>query len=236
MAISASGTVVQDSGTGKATLSINPAAVGNAVLFSAVIGSASISAASLSGGNCSWTRIVAPISDSTMGVNVDLWLGVATATGAQNVTVTGTSSIAATGNQLTAQQYTAGLGATTVWAVDNGQASGIDFTGTATALALPSLTPTTAGVALYHGLVVPQFNGSGGTTTGGYVWQSDNFTDRLVYNLAAPSPAVGVGATQDNGGGRYVSVAALLTASLPVLAGPPTSRIVRQAVRRAAYI
>lgn len=233
MAISNVGTFVQAGSVGQSTLSVTPGAVGNAILFGTVISSSTVSAASVTGGSCTWTRIVSPITDTTMAATVDLWLGTATATTTANITVTGTSSISALNNQLTAQEYTAGLGSTTVWAVDNGQASGFDITTSSTTLTFPSLTPTGSG-RLYHGFCVPQNNGAIPANSGGLVWQKDSFTDPVVYNLSISAATAPTGATQSPTG-NYVSVAAVLTAALPSTSSPRRLAVFQAAKRASSY-
>lgn len=232
MPITADGTLVQAGSTGQSTLSVTPAAVGNAILFGTVISSPTVSVSTVTGGSCTWSRIVSPVTDTTMAATIDLWLGTATATATANIVVTGTASIAALNNQLTAQGFSSGLGSTTVWAVDNGQASGADVTTSSTTLTYPSLTPTGSG-RLYFGFCVPQNNGAVPANAGGLVWQQDSFTDPVVYNLSVSAATAPTGATQSPTG-HYVSVAAVLTAALPSTSSPRRLAAF-QAAKRASF-
>lgn len=232
MAISAVGTFKQAyNGAGVSALGVTATTLGNAIICATQTASGTNFATGLSGGGCSsWLHLGSSAFDTSIPGSMDLWLGVVTATGSPTVSVAWNAS-PSTGSEIVAQEFTAGLGASTVWAVDNSQTGQIDNASSAT-ITFPTLVPTGSG-RLYVGLGMP-FNSATAGSTSGYTYViSSGFTSAFIYNPsvgASTSPTAG-----ESPAGRSLAAAALLTASLPATVIPQRPLVVGQAVARAAF-
>ena len=97
-----------------------------------------------------------------MGGDEELWFGKVTTTGASTITFGWSSSVASDSNEYGAQEFSAGLGASTVWALDK---TGTLNGASSTSVPFPSLTPS-AGGELYFGYSLVANNAAAGTTVG----------------------------------------------------------------------
>jgi len=139
--ITAVGGLADVVGTGASSLPVTPRSLGDALVLTVKVSSASSHVASVSGGGAaSWSKLVGFASSSS--TDMEIWLGTVTTPGGASITVAYSSSVATRSVELTAQEFTAGLGAATVWAKDS--AGGQDNTSSVT-IASPALTPTATG-------------------------------------------------------------------------------------------
>jgi hypothetical protein len=154
------------------------------------------------GGVTTWTRAVQ--FSGSVGADEEIWYGTITTTGSSTITFTWSNSGHTT--DYGAQEFSAGLGPSTVWSVDksatlNG-ASGKN-------VLFPSLTPTGTG-ELYFGYTVPNNDAVAGSTPGfAYaVSPEDNIAayDTAVSGAVAPTASQSPASTSS-------SLAVLLTAS-----------------------
>jgi hypothetical protein len=215
-------------GTGVTTLSINPTAVGNGVALYVKIPDAVSHVTSVIGGNCAWTGPIAGPTVDTSGTphTHETWLGTASATGAQTVTV---ANSAASAMDLDAQQANSGLGATTVWARD-GAALTFKNNASSTTITYPTGTPTTSAWYVGHGRT-PSGAGLSGATSG-YVYTTDANGNQFINHPSVSGATAPTGTS--SGATTSFCMGVLIVASLPASGatrpGPPS---VDQAVNRA---
>jgi hypothetical protein len=183
------------------TMSITPSAIGSSVFILATISaSATITATAVTGGSCvgldggaSWTLIPRTTIGGTNINSTKLWLGVASSLSAANISITWQAG--ASFPCTTAQQFASdrGMGAGTPWLIAD---SDLLHNSAGATLAFPSIDSSAAG-QLYCAYGQTSTAGSSttaGSTTGGWVWQTDGYGGQLVYNpsigpagVAAPS-------------------------------------------------
>ncbi len=195
--------------TGQTTVAVNPTGVGDAVVLGIRITSASVTVSSISGGGAgsSWTKLQ---SDNSDGVHdVELWLGTVATAGAANATITYSSAIGATPVEIVGQEFSSGLGASTVWARDT---SGTSVNASSTTVTYPPLTP--AGThELYAGYAVVVNVGAAGSTAG-YTYNLTTTNNNIfAYNTnigAATAPTA-----SQNIAGTSIAEGALITATAP---------------------
>lgn len=205
--------------TGNLAVSVSPTTLGNCLVLYTLISTQTLTIASVSGGGAaSWTAVETPFVNATVNSTFQMWLGAGiTSTGASTITITGSGSLASITTDLSAQEFTAGLGAGTVWAVKS--TNSIVNAGSSN-ITYPSLTAT--GGELYVG----ENGGSQGAaaTTGapaGYVFIQNNFPSRQVCYNANCSAGANQPTSTITGGPTTGSAAlgALITAT----AGAATS-------------
>jgi hypothetical protein len=216
MAITAVGSFYNTGGTGVNTLPVTTVNIGDVMMFSTSILDTVITSTGVSGGNVTgWTRIVSPIADNTASFTSDLWMGKVSTVGTATITTTWSGDVTGQALILDAQQFTAGLGAATVWAVDGVQAAG-QVNASSTTVAYPPLTASGGG-RLYYGYAVSSGSGSAGSTPG-FSYGVDLFACVATWNVAV-SGAVSPTATQSSAA-TSDAVAAILTATSPALSPP----------------
>lgn len=221
MTISTVGTLVNSSvTTGQATVPLTTVNVGDLVVVDVVIfGNITINA--VTGGNTSWGSTFGPGYNATLNVTAVQMIGVTTAAGAANITLTFSASIGTTKVQRTITQLTAGLGAGTHWYWDFGsQANAASTTLTyptgmlATPLGLgyPPSAPT--GPFAYVGYGIGGATGSAGATAG-FSYTVDANSGVLAVNTAVtqgtiPAPTASLASSTVS-----VALGALIMAVLP---------------------
>jgi hypothetical protein len=210
----------QAAATTTSTLSINPTAVGNLMVLWAVIASTTISASSVSGGNCTWNAITGATSSGTGRNFVKMFWGKATSTGAANATITWSASATGLFPCTTAQQWTCtGVSGSTPWAVVN---SGHLENVAGASVVFPGIAASGAS-QLYAGLGCTASSGTGtsaGSTTGGWVWQTDGFSNAFPYNLSVgPGTVTPPSATNNPTSATSNSSAAIFTADAAASGG-----------------
>jgi large repetitive protein len=182
VAISAVGTYVNannaTSGT-TYTLAVSPTAIGHLLFLTVACDTATttVSATSVSGGGVTtWTKVAGHAIFSASNVNLELWMGVITATGSQTITVTWSAS--ATGHYLGAQEFSSSL-ASPVWGVDGG--GQILNNASSTAVTYPTRVASATG-ELYAGFAFVAGTGSTSGATSGYTVQLDGLGNPFIYN------------------------------------------------------
>ena len=213
MAITAAGSFFQNGTSGSTTVGYTSTSLGDVVILGVTVGSTSVHSTAISGGGCTtWTRLAGPVSDTTEIASLDLWMGTVTAAAtAVTATVTYSAAIGTLGVELEGQQFTAGLGASTVWAVD--KFGTLDNTIGSTTMLYPSLVAT-GSAELYVGLGVPSGVGSAGASTGFTYLVDTVFSNVLAYNLAASGTLAPTAANST--ATQSISAAALLVPSANV--------------------
>ena len=217
--ISAVGGVVMDYGTATTTVAVSPQNVGDViVLLAKVAGSGTLPSGvtSISGGGVStWNKAV---SFSFSSHEEEIWYGTVTATGPSTITVNWSGSVSGVGTEYNAQEFTANLGASTVWALDDSQ-SGTLTNSSSTSVAFPTLTPSGSG-ELYFGYGQCASDCAIGSTPG-FTYALTWDYNVVTYNTSVTS-AVSPTAPQSPANYSW-SLAALLEASIPTtVPGAPT--------------
>ena len=139
------GSMVEGHGNVLTSLSVNPQTVGDAMVLMVRVASATITVGGVSGGGASWTKVTG-YQDATSH-DLEVWLGTVTTAGPSTLHVTYSASTTSLGVELVAQEFTAGLGGSSVWTKDvaAGQSNPSSIT-------IPSPSLTAAGTGeLYVG-------------------------------------------------------------------------------------
>ena len=200
--ITAVGTLVTKYGSGLATLAVAPKTLGDVEVVG-VMGQA-LTLKSLSGGGVTtWTK--GTQFQGSIGNDVEIWYGTVTSTGASTITFTW-SATPTGGIDYAAQEFTAGLGASTVWALDK---PGTTNGASSTSVPLPTLAPSGSG-ELYFGFAVVANTASAGATTG-FTYAVTSDSNGVAYDTNV-SGSVSPTATQSPAG-TSSSAGVLLTAS-----------------------
>ena len=97
-----------------------------------------------------------------MGADEEIWTGKVTSTGSSTITFTWSGTVTGHYEEYGVQEFSAGLGANTAWALDK---SGTVNGASSTTVPFPSLTPSGPG-ELYFGYTVSQQRGHGGEHVG----------------------------------------------------------------------
>lgn len=216
--ISVAGTYVTHSsglGSDLTSQAITTVGVGNAVIFTSRYDATSPTISSLSGGNCTWSRLGGPY-DGSIGVNIDIWMGIVSSVGSGTVTVTYTGSTGSNGNCFDYLEFTSGGGASTVWALD-GAAGTKNNTSSSTTVAFPTLTPTGPNRMYIGNSVLAHQANTTGQTSGYTVKKSGDNNAAPLYNTSV-STSQSPTCTQTQAGAS-VTLAVLLTATNPSAGG-----------------
>ncbi|MGA2037330.1 MAG: hypothetical protein ABSH04_07090, partial [Acidimicrobiales bacterium] len=144
---------------------------------------------------------------SALGEDVELWLGTVVSTGPQTITVAFSGLLTGLSVELSAQEFTANLGVSTAWTVD--QANSIGMTPAGYFVGFPTLTPTNPG-ELYYGYAFTQNVALAGGTTG-FTYTPTAEQKIVAYNPAVTSPTVSPTASQAPAG-SYIVLGILLRA------------------------
>ena len=201
--------IANNRGTGVTTLSVTPANVGDVLVLGVRPFDSAITVSSISGGGvASWSNL-SQDTDSTDGLDLELWMGTVTATGASTITVTFSGSVAADIVELAAQEFSSGLGAGTTWTRDS---HGAQNNGSSTTIGYPPLTP--AGAAeLYVGYAwagtTPTSGSSGGTT-----WTTVPNTTVFLDNPSVSNPTTLTPTSPQAPAGDSASVGAFIIANV----------------------
>ena len=213
--ISVVGGLADLQGNGVSSLPISPANLGDALVLSVKVSSATATVTSVTGGGVtSWTKLVS-FQDNTSH-DVELWLGTVSATGTSSITVGFSASVSSSNVELTAQEFTAGLGPSTLWTKD--VAAGQN-NASSTTIAFPPLTPTGAG-ELYAGYSRSPGEEYAGSTSGFTYHQTAD--GNMVLFDPSVSSAVAPTATQSPAGisaavGALIEASSASTSSLPTV-------------------
>src|ERR1039458_9320636 len=143
------------------SLSVSPKTQGDALGLSVKVSSATATVTSVSGGGATnWTRLVSFQDNASH--DLELWLGTVSTTGTSSITVNFSSSVSSNSIELAAQEFTAGLGSSTLWTKD---AAAGQNNALSTTIASPPLTPTETG-ELYFGYSRSPGEALAGSTSG----------------------------------------------------------------------
>jgi hypothetical protein len=194
VAITAVGTVIQANpsvATTSQVISLDTTAdtVGDLVFLHTEAQSTTVHVTGVSGGGADsggWQLCNTLVGTSIANYSTWWWMRLGTV-GTANVTLTWSS--VPSFPQYAFLRFGAGLGATTSWAVVD---SGVLSNAVSGTLTYPTLKADTAG-QLYIGAGMTSVSGtntSAGSTTGGWVWQTDAYADAICYNLSIGSGAV----------------------------------------------
>ncbi len=204
--ITAVGTFTSGEGSGLTTLAVSPKTAGDVLVVFAQAGTATVGKlSSVSGGGVTtWTK-GAQFAGS-IGGDEEIWYGKVTTTGSSTVTFTWSGTTTGHVLEYGAEEFSAGLGTSTVWATDK---TGTLNNASATSVPLPSLTPSTSG-ELYFGYALVTNTAAAGSTSG-FTYAVTAESNVVAYDTGV-SGAVSPAATQSPAG-TSSSVGVLLSAS-----------------------
>ncbi len=184
--ISAVGSLATADGVGLTTLSVNPQNVGDVLEVFAMAPITSVTLSSVSGGGVStWTKAVQ--FDGSIGSDEEIWFGQVNTTGSSTITFAWSGSISGHTMEYGSQEFTAGLGSSTVWSVDR---TGTTNGSSSTSVPFPSLTPSGSG-ELYFGYSCV-FNTASAGSTSGFSYAATAEGNMVIYDpnvSAAVSPS-----------------------------------------------
>lgn len=231
MTITAVGTLKSAAANGTTTLSVSPVTIGDCWVLALFYNSSSVSTTGVSGGGVAagtWQRIGPRTLNSNGDGEFEIWLGKVATTGTSTITVAFSGSVTAIFVELAAQEFSSGLGASTVWALDQ---TAFQNNASSTTIAYPTLVPAGAG-ELYFGFTLSFNSVSAGTTTG-YTYVLDSNGNQLAYNgavSASTSPT-----SSQSPAALSAGTAVLVTAVIPAPQRGPIIRGMTQAVMRASF-
>jgi hypothetical protein len=208
----------QVAATGNTTLSVNPQTVGDLMVVYAKVPNTSISLTSVSGGGVStWTKGVQFFA-TAVTEDMEIWFGKITTPGPSTITFTWSASVSSLITECGAQEFTAGFGSSTVWALDT---SGTINNTSSSTVSFPPLTPANTG-ELYVGYCWAQNNSAAGSTAG----FTYTLTPNVNINTYDPnvSSAVSPTATQSPAG-NSAGVAVLIHVSNASPLAPTVSAV-----------
>jgi hypothetical protein len=192
-------------GTGLTTLAVTPQTVGDVLVVYAQVGVTTLTLSSITGGGVTtWTKGVA--FGGTFGGDTEIWFGKVTTAGSSTITFNWSGSVSTHTPEYGAQEFTAGLGASTVWALDK---TGTLNGASSTTVPFPSLTPSTSG-ELYFGYSGVANAATAGSTSG-FTYAVTPQSNMSLYDTnvtAAVSPTA-----VQSPAGTSSSIAVLLKAS-----------------------
>lgn len=178
--ISGIGSLYKVTGTGQTTLSVTPSTLGDSLVLGITLGAGTLTSVS-GGGVTTWTKIAGPFAPSGYSASsTQLWIGKITTTGAQTITIAGTS-ITNT-NRLTCRQFSAAGGGTNTTWLQDGSGANLETDSTAsTTVPFATLVPS-APNRLYigYGPVGSTANTTGQTS--GYTVDTDSGTNPFMWN------------------------------------------------------
>lgn len=163
---------------GGTTLAVDAVASGD-VLVVTVDSHFPYALSSVSGGGVAvWEKAVQFVS--ARGHDIELWYGTVSTPGVSQITVTWPSpGPGGYWTELTAQEFSSGLGAATTWSVDGGQAASVNGPDSTT-LPFPQATPSSAG-DLYYGFAgIPNVPVEGSTP--GFTYEIDAGANVICYD------------------------------------------------------
>jgi hypothetical protein len=211
--ITAVGGLADAQGSGVSSLAVSPKTVGDALVLTVKASSATATVSSVNGGGVTiWTKLVSFQDNASH--DLEIWLGTVTSTGSSTITVGYSASVSGVSIELTSQEFTAGLGASTIWTRDTG---GGQSNAASTIVASPAFTTAGAG-ELYlsysrsPGEVLPG-------RTSGFTYDQTALGNMVLYDPNV-SGAVAPTSTQSPAN-TSSAIGALIEASVPALS-PPT--------------
>jgi hypothetical protein len=207
-------TQASGSATTTQTFSNTSTTAGNLLILFEAVGSATTTAkvTNVTGGTADangWTKVAEFIGTSTLN-GLYVWMARVGTPGTANITVTFAAS-GASFPQHNVFEFSAGLGASTPWTVDDAQTKS---NASAATIAFPTVTATGSGELLWGIASANTASANGataGSTTGGYVWKTDAFADAMVYNLSVGPGAITPPPANNTATGTSNSIAVLFS-------------------------
>jgi hypothetical protein len=212
-------------GSNQSTMSITPTTLGNLFVLFTNQPSNTLNATSCSGGSCkaldgvttNWDKCTIAVSSGTGRNFLNAFVGKATATAAANAVIqwSGAGGFPCT----TGQEFgsSLGLGASTPWNIID--QDHIENAASAT-LTFPTSVATVS-AQLYVGFASTDQAGTStgaGSTTGGWVWQTDGYADQIVYNLSiGPGNVTAPNGTNSPAGSTSNALSIILSDVAPVV-------------------
>lgn len=201
------GTAVNQNANGKVTHSVATVNVGDVIVMWTQVSSSTISISSMASSHATWTTYGPWTGPSGMTIKLNLHIGVVTSATTATITATPSATIGTTNVQWTGRQFHTDTGLS--WAVEGTPAT--TSNGAASSgMAMPSQT-SLGNTRLAVGLMVPQNNGSVGSTTG-YTYRADDYTSIEAYNLNVSTGTVSPATAGQAPNGVYVSGGVVLRA------------------------
>jgi hypothetical protein len=189
--ISAVGATAHNFGAAITTLSVNPQTVGDVLVVMDEQDDNAVTTTSLSGGGVTtWSRAIQYVGTGEPR-EYELWYGQVTSTGSSTITFTLSGSIVGHNAEYEAQEFTAGLGSSSVWTLDT---TNHQENSSSTTLTYPSLTPAGAG-ELYFGFIDMPNPPSAGSTPGVTYYTTPD-ANQIAYDPASGSGALQPTSTQ----------------------------------------
>lgn len=186
MAISQVGTLAAVTGSttaaGTSTKSVTTTTAGDVIALFVLAANATLTVSSVAGGGADgggWTKQVGYLG--TTSTRIEMWTARAGTPGTNTLTATWSATTSGVFFVLATGQWTAGLGASTVWALD-GTATGQDNASSATC-SWPSKTASAAG-RLYLGYGYGSTQDLVNGATSGVVYENDSAANRVVSHVS----------------------------------------------------
>jgi hypothetical protein len=216
--ITAVGTLDDANATGQTTLPVTAATVGDPFVLGVTVLSPTVTVSSVAGGGVgTWTNLSTGTDGSR---DTELWLGTITTPGPQTIAVTYSGPVTSVGVELIAQEYSSGLGPSSLWSKD--AASSSDNSTSSATVDYPSLTPTGSN-ELYVGWARTDNTGVAGSTPG---FSYDLTTSGSgIFCFDGDVSATSAPTAAQSAAGTSLAAGALVTATLPAPPPPPPPTI-----------
>lgn len=226
MANTTAGTFTSFGTTGSGTtttIAHTAVAIGNVVMATTFNQDTTITVTSMTGGGVpstgpgAWARVAGPFTTTSTN-SQEIWAGTVSTTGSSPVVAHWSASVASSFIELDVQEFSSGLGASTLWARDGTQ-SGFLNNASSTNLTYPSLTPSGSS-RLYFGHGYGSSGSATAGTTSGVVYTSDTAADQAVWalNVSAVLQPIGKFSSAQTSG----AIGVLMIASVPGSGASPT--------------
>jgi hypothetical protein len=216
MTLTAAGTLASNAAAALTTLAHTNNTAGNVLVLGTKISSLTITVSSVTGGGATgWAKVAGPQNDGSRAQ--ELWAGTVSATGAQTITVTWSSSNAGINTDLDCQEFASSLGAGAVWTRDT---EGWVLGATSTTITYPTLAPAITSPELYVGQVrIPSGTGYAGLTAG-FTGQTDSNGNPFIYGLSVTGS---VSPSETNATNAISGALAVLLSDVTAASGTDTS-------------
>lgn len=168
------------------TIAHTAVAIGNVVMATTLNQDPSITVTSMTGGGVpstgpsAWARVAGPFTSTSVN-SQEIWAGTVSTTGSSPVVANWSASVSSSFIELDVQEFSSGLGTSTLWTRDGTQSGGLN-NASSTNLTYPSLTPSGSG-RLYFGHGYGQSTSATAGTTSGVVYTADTAVDQVVWSL-----------------------------------------------------
>lgn len=180
-------------GTAIKTISVAPAVVGDLLVGLFYYATTTVSITAVSGGGCNasggggdgaWQRVSGPLTNSSGGYRLELWMGKVITTGAATITMTVASNSGT--SRMNVKEFGTGGGLGTTWSLDGAGATKTNAS--STTVAFSTLTPTGLN-RLYVGGGSVAGSATLGSQTAGYSLETDSGNNPFLYNASVAQSA-----------------------------------------------